>query len=334
MAINCAISRRPIKKFSDGSAIELQATLAAFENNCESEFLNDRERLQELKHYFDGAAAEFVEAQAMKTNSADGLKEAIGGLRRIYGHTKDSSVDLYYDLLQGGPLEKTDTGELQRFFTKLEIAYSVAIATNVADDFTKPQSLRKLLEVKMPFLHEKFSAAAIAAERQGSQVDFETLRDLFSIHIDTTRFMDQSSSSMRKARIAAAAAEPPPPEVSYATAVSKSPAKEPIEDRCGFCQGYHRTEICNTIAKLNGEQRYRKLVEAGLCTRCTGKHSYLRCNIQPTCILCHGSHLTMNHCDENPRRKQTPRQTGNDAGAAAISTSASVTVETDEGSPV
>ena len=112
-----------------------------------------------------------------------------------------------------------------------------------------------------------------------------------------------------------------------AAAVGASPAIAPIQERCGFCQGSHRTEICNTIANLNGEQRYKKLVAAGLCTRCTGKHHFSICSVQPVCIICQGGHLTMTHSDVNPCRRSPPRRTRNNAGDAAAPYSASLPVE-------
>ena len=84
-----------------------------------------------MKYHFDGTAAEFVEAQSLTEDASIGLQQAIDGLERIYGYNKESASELYQELIKGGPLDRYNACELQTFFTKLEIAYSVAVASTL-----------------------------------------------------------------------------------------------------------------------------------------------------------------------------------------------------------
>ena len=83
----------------------------------------------------------------------------------------------------------------------------------------------------------------------------------------------------------------------YAERLANSPKKTQNTTRCAVCEGYHATERCGILAKMDPDGKVKKLSEKKLCFSCLAPgHSARVCQSEkPFCIVCHKSHQTILH---------------------------------------
>ena len=87
-----------------------------------------------------------------------------------------------------------------------------------------------------------------------------------------------------------------PRMMTYADRVASSPPMQQSTERCGVCESIHATENCATLARMDPDEKVKKLQEKKLCFHCLqAGHEARSCTVKVRCVVCHKAHNSILH---------------------------------------
>ena len=285
---------RPKDKFSGGKktdfAKKMKQVEAAFETPC----LTAHQKLQELKHYFEGAAYDIVEQDVLREDADAALKDALSKLRRKFGVRRETALDMLEELLVGKPIGEKDHGSMLNFYAKLTSVYSLAKETKRTRDFEARSVVETVLLKKLPHLMSRWTKKAVRhLKAVGEELEFpEFLEFLDEEHAVAERLarMAQRTQGVqnlqRQAQVANVAA----------TSMVETTTQCDNKDSCGMCGATHGLAACAAFRNAATTEKRRVCIVNGICYNCLlPGHGARLCPSVERCQTCSQKHHTLVH---------------------------------------
>ena len=178
-------------------------------------------------------------------------------------------------------------------------AESAATATESMEVLNRRTSLLEIMAARIPNDIEKFF------EDYEDGDGYQKLLDFVHTRINLIRNIQLPTQNTQAIQIHATEAR----EVAnysqqyspntYAQELRKSPKKEEETERCAYCQGFHKTTLCNHLFILSLPERIAVANKARMCFHCMDKtHNAKNCpeKNEISCSICgRKGHITMFH---------------------------------------
>lgn len=294
---------RPTTKFSGANNVDYRFHKKLLESNLDIPAVSDRQKVQELHHYFEGAALALIEHCIMDDDASRGYSDAIRSLDRKFLKT-ETALEMLRDALKGGPIQERDTNGLLLFYSKLLSKHRLAVNFGRAHEFDAEFVIQEVLK-KVPHLAKKWVSKVVKVSvRGGKELGFtDFLSYLDEQHSEADRMRayynhsNQASGpknhkvsmigNRRSGQPADERVETPEADVNSTTAV---------DNGCLACTRHHPLDKCEDFAKMDPETMKLTLSRSRGCFRCGDTtHMARRCPARLTCETCNGRHATFLH---------------------------------------
>ena len=146
---------RPKLKLSGSNNVDFVQQKRLLENALDVPSMTGRQKMQELPHYFDGAAFSMIEYCLHSDDADAAFDEAMEALKRKFGRKKETVLQTLEDALSRKALSENDADRLLTLFSKLHSKFHAAKAHGKASDFDTASHQQRhsaeipLFEVKM-----------------------------------------------------------------------------------------------------------------------------------------------------------------------------------------
>ena len=266
LALESAKEARPEVKFGGGSVVNFRATMAMFDNNTQSSCLGPREKLIELQNYVTGAPATMVASNLLNPDSAEAYAKARRDLEAVYGSTPESSWSMLDDIKRGKMIADDDVVGLQQLLASLMMTHALAKSAKKDEEMTRPDRLREVLSARAEFLMVPFAQKLLRIRTQeGRSFDFEDFRSLISDHISVMQLCGGARKIKQHAKVAFTSGI----EVVIGNEGKANGEKSySSTDMCALCGNGHQTQYCESLAELDSDARFKKLIHSNICVKC------------------------------------------------------------------
>ena len=286
--------------------------------------------MQELPHYFDGAAFAMIEYCLHSDDADAAFDEAMEALEKKFGKKKETAMQMLEDALAGKALSENDADGLLTLFSKLRSKFYAAKTHGKASDFDTATVISSVIRRKVPFLKLKWAKKAVKYRKEkGGELTFcdliDFLDDEHSYLVEVEKNMNFLSNqsgaakSVPQAKVSATGAETLPakkasqkagtaaePKTTSGRDGATSGASNPL--KCAACSGAHTVEKCQAFASMETSAKRKALMSVGACFRCgEAGHLARHCKADAKCSGCTGSHLHVLHDIQTLRKdEETP----------------------------
>ena len=117
--------------------------------------VTDRQKLLELRHYFDGHAYEMITYCMQLDDAKEAFEEAVGALVEKFGRSDESALESIEELLKGKQLVDKDVDGVLGLYSKLKTKYYLAKNRGMEAEF----DTRTLIDT---IVHKKLSSSMAA----------------------------------------------------------------------------------------------------------------------------------------------------------------------------
>ena len=291
--------------------------------------VTDRQKLLELRHYFDGHAYEMITYCMQLDDAKEAFEEAVGALVEKFGRSDESALESIEELLKGKQLVDKDVDGVLGLYSKLKTKYYLAKNRGMEAEF----DTRTLIDT---IVHKKLSSSMAAKwfkkvvkyrGEKGREPGFmmfltflndeHTFLQRYNAAYPQSSNQATASSKTPGAKVAATGVAPATKSASAGSSKgAQSTAANPTTEmlRCVSCSQAHGVEECDTFKALSVEAKKKTCSDAGACFRCGAPgHLARRCKSDAKCATCSKSHKTVLH---EVQAQRAPEAAG-DAGASA-----------------
>ena len=267
------------------------------------EGISGNEKVTELAgHWFAGAARKAINAAKPTVNDPLGhlaYAKVRTHLDSIYGQNVDSAAEALANLKEGGVVAKDNITAYQDLYMNMLEAESSAVAVNSMELLNRRTSLLEIMAARIPFYIEKFFEDYEDGDGYQTLLDFvhtrikllrntqlpEQKTQLIKIHVTEARELADNSQRYGP--------------MTYTQELRESPRKEEKTEKCAYCQGLHKTTLCNRLLILSLPERIAIANKARMCFHCMDMtHNAKDCpeKNEISCSLCgRKGHITMFH---------------------------------------
>ena len=296
-------------------------------NSLDLPGVTDRQKLLELRHYFDGHAYEMVTYCMQMDDAKEAFEEAIGALVEKFGRSDESALESIEELLKGKQISDKDVDGVLGLYSKLKTKYYLAKNRGLEAEF----NTRTLIDT---IVHKRLSSSMAAkwfkkvvkyrgekGREPGFSMFLTFLNDEHTFLQRYNALYPQSSnqaattSKAQGAKVAATGAAPTSkgaPAGPSRAAVGATPSTTATElPKCISCSQAHGVEDCATFKALSVEARKKACSDAGACYRCGSPgHLARRCRSDAKCATCNKGHKTILHEIQAQRAPEAPIDAG------------------------
>ena len=307
---------RPKAKFSGGNKTDFAKQMKRLETAFETPSITNRQKLQELQHYFEGAAYELVDAEVLRDDAEAALGTALTKLKDKFGVLEETALEMLDDALAGKAIGEKDHAALLNFYAKLTSVYTLAKETGRALDFEARSVIETILKKKLPHLMDAWYKKVVK-HRRGKKRTLK-FEDFLSYLDDEHAVMEMLANARHGGQNA-----PKPTQTAKvaATAVVKAAPSGAKKESCAMCGAAHPLAMCATFRDNTVNEKRRVCIQNSICYRCLlPGHGLRGCSSSEKCASCGGSHHTSVHALFAPKTGAAPAAA---AGAAAPSGAAS-----------
>ena len=198
-------------------------------------------------------------------------------------------------------------------------AKSSAMTTDSMEVLNRRTSLLEIMNARIPDYIEKFF------EDYKDGDGYQKLLDFVHTRIDLLRNIQLPTQKTQIIKIHATEAREADNQSqqygpkTYAQELKESPKKEEKKEKCAYCQGLHKTTLCNRLLVLSVPERIAVANKMRMCYHCADTaHGAKDCpeRKEISCSTCgkkghiaffHGRNLFNNNNNPSDRPKQNPR---------------------------
>ena len=307
---------RPKAKFTGSNKVDFLQQKRLLENAIDIPSVTGRQKMQELPHYFDGAAFAMIEYCLHSEDADAAFAEAMGALEKKFGKRMETAMQMLEEALAGKALGENDADGLLALFSKLRSKYYAAKATDKASDFDTATVIGSVIRRKTPFLKLKWAKKAVKYRKEkGGELAFMDLLDFlddehsYLVEVEKSlNFLSNASGTGKNvphAKVAATGADSLPVKKGAqkvdATAGAATTSGETGPLKCAACSGAHALEACSAFAAMDAAAKKKALMSVGACFRCgDAGHLARYCKADAKCTDCSRSHLKILHDIQAP----------------------------------
>ena len=318
---------RPKEKFTGSNKVNFFQQMRLLKNALDLPSVTDRQKLLELRHYFDGHAYEMITYCMQMDDAKEAFEEAIGALVEKFGKSDESALESIEELLKGKQLSDKDVDGVLGLYSKLKTKYYLAKNRGTEMEF----NTRTVIDT---IVHKRLSSSMAAKwfkkvvkyrGEKGKEPGFSVfLTFLNDEHTFLQRYnacypqnsgQAPAASKAQGAKVAATGAAPASkgtPAGSSKAAPGSAPTASVTEPpKCMSCSQAHGVEECTTFKALSVEAKKKACSDAGACFRCGSPgHLARRCRSDAKCATCNKAHKTILHEVQVQRAPETPADAG------------------------
>ena len=285
-----------------------------FLTTVESPGVSARQKVQELQHYFDGAAYTLVESEVLRDDAEAAFNSAVDKLKRKFDARRETALEMLEEALSGKPVAEKDINGLLVFYTELSSAYELAETTGRALDFSTKSTIDTVLRKKLPHLTAKWFKKFIKFRKtNATDLGFSEFLDF----IDDEHRLAEMYLRVMGSNTASNNGGKTPLVGAKVAATSASTSGKPggaatTAGRCAACGAGHALTECSTFRDADADAKRKACALARVCYRCLeGGHIARDCKAEIRCATCQRSHHTWAHTI------QREGGAANDAGGAS-----------------
>ena len=282
---------RPKTKFSGGRKTDFAKQMKKLETALETPSVTHRQKLQELQHYFEGAAYDLVEVDVLREDAETALEEALAKLKDKFGVVTETALEMLEDLLAGKAIGEKDHAALLDFYAKLTGVYSLAKETGRAYDFEARSVIETILRKKLPHLMDQWYKKVVKYRRAKKRVlkfanFLEYLDDEHAVMEMLARANQGAQGAPKQTQVAKVSA----------TAAEKVVTKSVDKANCAMCGADHALAECQTFCNTTAAEKRRVCIGQGICYKCLlPGHGARSCLSVKNCASCGGNHHAFVH---------------------------------------
>lgn len=276
----------------DGKAEAFKPFMRAFETNIASKLNDEFEKLMYLMQMTSGKVREIV-STCVHLPPDRGYKEAVNLLNRRYSNNTQTVSSLIEGLVNHPSIKPDDVDALDTFSIHLRGAYNAlqSIPGGISD--VGPKTIGRIVE-KLPFgMMDRWRREADRIEHDEKRTaELKNLVDLVEQEARVARhpvYGRQALSTQRKdAKVTHTK------HLKAMTGTVRTDAA--LAKRCRYCNGDHKTDVCNELARKSDHEKKIFTMQKGLCFSCLEfGHRAKDCRLRATCQTCKKRHPTALH---------------------------------------